>query len=310
VKKYLKVFIFFLLTLIMCSFWLPAAAQTPTPIAIDNLQISFLTENDHENMWVVYTIELAPTVSLPDEMSLTLPIDTQILDVTNQIQENQFVSLAVEETITGGYKELNFSPAAHSIQVAYTDPNLSIQDNQRSFDFQWQSKYPVKTLMVYIRQPSSASQITTSPVLSPRIDQVEGFMYYTGEFSPVPAKVPFNLTLMYNIHSDDQVDNTPVVRAAAPIDDTTPGKTPSPMSVVIWLIIVAMAAVILLGIYYWWFQSRETDESERVVKGVGILNPEKQAVFCHECGMHARFRDHFCSNCGTELRKSSKYLDY
>jgi hypothetical protein len=310
VKKYLKVFIFFLLTLIMCSFWLPAAAQTPDSITIENLQISFLPENEHAKMWVVYTIELAPSVSLPDEMSLTLPIDAEILYVTNQIQENQFVSLAVEESVTGGYKELTFSPAAPSIQVAYIDPNLSIQEKQRTFDYQWQSKYPVENLMIYIRQPSNASQISATPDLSPRIDEVEGFVYYTGEFSPVPAAMPFNLSLMYSIQSNAQFDSTPIVRAAAPIDETTPGKTPTPMSVVIWLIIVAMAVVILLGIYYWWFQSRETDESERVVQGVGILNPEKQAVFCHECGMHARSGEHFCSNCGTELRKSSQYLDY
>ncbi len=294
----------------MCSFRLPAAAQTPTSITIESLQISFLPENDHTEMWVVYTIEMTRAASLPEKISLTLPMDAQKLSVTNQIQENQFESIAFEEITTGGYKEISFSPAAPLIQVTYADPGISQQDSQRSFDYQWQSKYPVETLMIYIRQPSNAGQISTSPVLSPRIDEVEGFIYYTGEFSPVLAEVPFNLSMIYDIQSNDLGDGTPVVRAAAQIDDTTPGKTPAPMSVVIWLIIAAMAMVILLGIYYWWFQSRETDESERVVQGVGILNPEKQAVFCHECGMRAGSGDHFCRNCGTELRKSLHYLDY
>jgi ribosomal protein L37E len=45
-----------------------------------------------------------------------------------------------------------------------------------------------------------------------------------------------------------------------------------------------------------------TRKTGRIVQGVGIMNPEKQAVFCHECGNRSKVGDHYCRNCGTELR--------
>lgn len=108
------------------------------------------------------------------------------------------------------------------------------------------------------------------------------------------------------INTIEQQDVVWQVEAAEPIDESTPGRAPSPLSVVIWLLVAALAVLILLGIYYWWFQGKTSDEPVRSVPGVGILNPEKQAVFCHECGMRSRPGDYYCSNCGTELRRLSR----
>jgi hypothetical protein len=93
------------------------------------------------------------------------------------------------------------------------------------------------------------------------------------------------------------------VYAAEEINDSTRGRTASPLSVVIWLAAVALAVTILVGLYYWWFRRRAADQPTLPVRGVGIDNPEKQAIFCHECGSRSRSGDTYCRNCGTELRR-------
>ncbi len=97
------------------------------------------------------------------------------------------------------------------------------------------------------------------------------------------------------------------VEAADPVDETTPGRSPSPLSVIMWLVTVAVAILILVGLYYWWFQVDLRDKRERFVQGAGIMNPEKQVVYCHECGKRSRIGDSYCSNCGTELRKPTRF---
>ena len=75
------------------------------------------------------------------------------------------------------------------------------------------------------------------------------------------------------------------------------------MSVAFWLLAVAFAMLIMVGLYYWWFRVNISHKGERVAQGIGITNPEKQAVFCHECGMRSKAGDSYCRNCGTELRE-------
>ncbi|MDY6873337.1 MAG: hypothetical protein SVR81_05135 [Chloroflexota bacterium] len=91
------------------------------------------------------------------------------------------------------------------------------------------------------------------------------------------------------------------VRGSEKIDEFTIDRTASPLSVVLCLAGVALAVTILVGLYYWWFRRRSVEHHTRPVRGVGIDNPEAQAIFSHECGSRSRAGDSFCRNCGTEL---------
>jgi len=90
------------------------------------------------------------------------------------------------------------------------------------------------------------------------------------------------------------------------ITEDTPGRPPSPVKLLIWFLVVAVSMITLVGIFYLWFQKNKKDRRERVYQGIGIVNPESQIVFCHECGKRSRPNDKFCSNCGTELRETPR----
>jgi hypothetical protein len=132
--------------------------------------------------------------------------------------------------------------------------------------------------------------------------------YYTQDVGTIPAGELFTLNLMYTKDTANLAYPVLEVEPAEPINNTTPGRTPSPMSVVLWLLTVAIAVLLLVSLYYWWFKANMMEKQEGMVQGVGILNPEKQAVYCHECGMRSRPADSYCSNCGTELRRPPKNI--
>jgi hypothetical protein len=97
-----------------------------------------------------------------------------------------------------------------------------------------------------------------------------------------------------------------VIEPRDPVTNNAPGRSPSPESVLRWLSIVAISVFVAIGLTYVSIR-KKSKQQDRTVQGVGILNPEKQAVYCHECGQHANPGDNYCRNCGTELRKPTDF---
>jgi len=112
---------------------------------------------------------------------------------------------------------------------------------------------------------------------------------------------------MYTKNTSNPAYPALAVEPAVDVDEITPGKTPSPLSVVLWLLSFAVAVLLLVGVYFLWFHHKTREGQAHLVDGVGIRNPEKQMIFCHECGKRSSPGDIFCSNCGTELRRPSTF---
>jgi hypothetical protein len=280
-------------------------AQTQPDIQLESVSLQLLPEFDQPSVYVIYEINLAETLPLPETLLIEVPPEAQILNVLNFTTQGRPVELSYEESQMGFWKDLRFSPAYPRIRIAYQDPNLIRQDSERLYTHQWLSIYPVKTLSVMIRQPQGASEIVSQPALNALADLLEGYQYYSADFGPIPAGELFTLTLSYT--KDTGAFPALSVAPAVPIDDTAQGRTPSPVSVILWLLLASVAIMIIVTLYHLWVRANLADKRERIVQGVGILNPEKQIYFCHECGMRSRLGDSYCSNCGTELRKPTPF---
>jgi hypothetical protein len=61
--------------------------------------------------------------------------------------------------------------------------------------------------------------------------------------------------------------------------------------------------LLLIGLYYVRFRKKKS--LQKTVGGPDgvVINPDKQAVFCHECGSRSRPGDSYCRSCGTELHR-------
>ena len=283
----------------------PGHAQTQPDVQLESVSLQVLPEFDRPSVYVIYEIKLGETLSLPVELLIEIPAEAQILNVLNLTPQGRPVELTYKESQIGFWKDLRFSPAYPHIRIAYQDPNLVRQENERLYELQWLSIYPVNALSVMVRRPLGASEIVSQPALSALDDLLEGYQYYSADFGPVPAGELFTLTLSYT--KETGAFPALPVAPAVPIDDSAQGRTPSPVSVILWLLLASVSIVIIVALYHLWVQASLADTRERVVQGVGILNPEKRIYFCHECGMRSRLGDSYCSNCGTELRKPTPF---
>ena len=300
--------LFFLLatiTLLTGLCWQSGDAQSQ--LLLTSVEVNLLPEIDRPSIFVIYDIYLEKNTSLPIEMTFQFPADADIISLSNILEDEGIIALDSEETTTNNLKKIRFTTTTHTIRIEYYDPNLVGQGNHRTFNYQWLSDYPVESLSIVVQPPIGASEIESEPALEKILSGEAGIEYYLTNAGSVPAGETYSLVLMYTETTTSAAYPVSVIEPATPINETTLGRTPSPLSVVLWLLTVAVAVSILVGLYYWWFQGKISDKRDRIVQGVGITNPEKQVVFCHECGKRSRMGDKYCSNCGTELRKPTLF---
>jgi hypothetical protein len=287
--------------------WQSGHAQTQPDINLDSVTIHLLPEYIHPTVLVIYEIYLDETIPLPQKLTVEVPADVEVLSVINITTDDRPIELEYQKSPIGMWKNLQFNAATHHIRIEYQDPNLVRQGDQRMYEFRWLSLYPVSVFSVSVRQPLGASEIQSLPALNKLEDPLNDLTEYSAVFGAFPAGELFTLMFSYTKNPSDLAFPALPVEPASPINGNAPGRTPSPTSVILWLLIASVAVIIVVGLYFWRFLINLSDERERVVQGVGIMNPEKQVFFCHECGMRSRAGGRYCNNCGSELRKISQF---
>ncbi len=298
------IFRFFLSILILTGLlWQSGIVQGQPPRQLTSVQVGLFPEYDRPAVLVILDIELSDGASPPQTLSFQVPIDAESLNVTRQTTDGERTTLSYEISETGEWKDVQFATDARSIRIEYYDLNLIQEEDRRSYQYQWLSDYPTESLTLTVRQPFGAGEIHADPPLSGGETGPDDATYFSRKEGAIPEGERFTLDVMYIKDTSNLAYPALEVEPAEPVNDATPGRTPSPLSVIMWLLTVAVAVMLLVGLYYYWFKTNVMDKRERTVQGVGIMNPEKQAVFCHECGMRSRAGDSYCSNCGTELRR-------
>jgi len=292
--------------LFLTSFlWQPACAQNETHF--EKLEVSLSPDVDQSTVTVNLDIKLAEDTPLPKTLSIQIPVNAQLQSIANQLEDGALSPAENVITTTDSWQDVELTASSLAFQINYIDPNLTKEDGRWIFDFEWLSIYTLDSLYIMVQQPSDISSISAVPSLIKLSDETTGTAYYSGEMGSIDAGESWSLSLIYTKAACSVVDSPMEIVPAMPIDETTAGRTASPLSVVMWLLAVAVAVLIMVGLYYWRFRSNISKKHNRIVKGVEIMNPEKQVVFCHECGMLSQTGDGYCRNCGTQLHKVGKY---
>lgn len=281
--------------------------QGQSQIRMSRVDVSLLPEFNLPSVLVITEIQLESETSLPNELILQIPADSEILTISNLEADGHFSTLNIEENVIGNWKDVNFTATTPTIRIEYYDPSLVRQGDQRAYEYRWLSSYPADSFSLSLRRPSGASDIISDPPMEKSLDDIAEYEFYAFDAGAIPAGEIFAISIRYTKSASNLAYPAMEVEPAVPVNEATPGRAPSPMSVVMWLLTVAVAVLIMLVIYYGWFRANVINKNERMVQGVGIMNPEKQVVFCHECGKRSRPGDTYCSNCGTELRKPTQF---
>lgn len=254
-------------------------------------------------MTVYYEMDLLADVALPQHLSLRIPANTDVLALSNTINDETGEPLTWEVIPDGEWQYLQFTTESVDIRLVVYDPGIVKQGQLRSYEFEWLSAYPVHALTFMLQIPYCAGALVTDPQMSRADTSSQNCACYVLEAGQVEAEEPFLLAIQYEKDLSNPDYPALSVHAAEEVNDFTRGRTASPLSVVIWLGAVALAMIILVGLYYWWFRRQMIPQQARPSRGAVIDHPEKQAIFCHECGSRSRPGDTFCRNCGTELRR-------
>jgi hypothetical protein len=282
-------------------------AQSQGSIQFKSVTVSLYPEFHQSSVYVTSELVLADNLLLPQTLTLQIPAEIDDFIVT-YLDEDGFIA-SPDLTVTRDlhWKYIRFLSPSPTIRVEYHDLRLAQEGNSRSFDFEWLSSYPVFTFTIQVFQPEGISQFESNRTLESTHQENSNLIMSSLDQRPLPAETLFELSFSY-LSSGDITYPNQQVEVREEISNSTQGRVPQPISLVFWLSSIALSILILVVSYFIWVKRRTSQQRGRIVQGVGLMNPEKMAVFCHECGMRSSPGDSYCSNCGTELRKPTTFI--
>lgn len=284
-----------------------AESQSQGNVQFESVQVSLYPEFHQSSVFVTSELILADNLNLPQTLTLQIPAQIDDFIVTYLDEDSFFVSPDLMVTRDLHWKYIRLLSPSPTIRFEYDDPNLGQEGNKMSFDFEWISSYPVSKFTIQVFQPEGISQFEANRTLESTHLENSNLIMSTFDQRPLPAETLFELSFSY-LSSGDITYPNQQVEAKEEISTKTQGRVPQPINLVFWLSSIALSILILVVSYFIWVKRRTSQQRGRIVQGVGIMNPEKMAVFCHECGMRSSPGDSYCSNCGTELRKPTTFL--
>lgn len=307
-KHFRNIGIFIVITILLGITFHSVYAQIQPDIKIDTATVSLLPEYNQPTVLVVYEIILDEATSLPQTLIFEVPADAKVLSVINFTQDNRPYELSFNESYFGHWKEVRFTATSHNIHIEYQDPNLIRSQDQRTYEFRWLSAYPVSTLVINVHRPLGASNIYSQPPFEVMSSGLENISTLSSNFGKIEAGELFSLSISYHKDPGDLGYPALSVSPVKPIEENITGKTLSPIFVILWMLLFSVAIVTIVGFYFFRFKIKEeNNEFDQIGLGEVIINPEKQTLFCTECGIRIKAGDNYCSNCGTELRKLTPF---
>lgn len=302
-NKKLLLFFCTILSLLAILGWNPGLVSAQSDNGLEWINVTVWPEYEKASGLVSYEVQLSDSLDFPQEVAFAISAECEVQNVSIIRADEELLPISWHIHEDGIWQEVNFAAVSPVALVECIQPHVIVEDTYREFSFAWKALSNVDLFSITVYQPYGASELTVVPSLS-RVEELgDGRRVYSSDFGSLRLNDEISLEIQYE--KDITNPNYPAlsVSSASPLDGTISGHAASSLSVVIWLIAVAAVVMILVAIYYWWISRRMKLKKAHVVRGVGILNPEKQVVFCHECGSRSKAGDIYCRSCGTELRR-------
>ena len=197
-----------------------------------------------------------------------------------------------------------------------------MDQNTRSFNYNWAGDYAVDSFSIQVQQPIGATNMQLTPNLGSGLPGEGGLTYYNAMIGQVPAGTEFTLDIHYQ-KTDSQLSIEKLqVNPSQPLDTNTAGRVSLQQ---ILPYIIGAFGVLLVGGGAWWLWlsrqpkwSRVPENRKRHAMGptpqtdtnhssrgseAAVKPANDQSIYCHQCGRRAAAGDLFCRTCGTPLRK-------
>lgn len=277
---------------------LPAFAQNPVA-AIEWLDVDIWPDYDKASVLVLLTGRLPESTRFPASVTLPFPESAQLNAVARIDQRD------------GRMKDDIFSAPDSSGSMTFITPDpgfrveyylpYAVNNNQRTFEFTWQSAIPVRNFQLKVQRPVFAATLDTEPAAANIARSVDGFTYHAFPARQVPADQAFSLHVSYTMTSD-QLSATRLPSADASLQNPATSGTPASTFGMNWALVAVIAGgLLILAALIWQLASRRSSSNSRMSAEAEVEKKPSRAKFCRNCGEAVDEGDRFCSGCGTEL---------
>lgn len=301
---------YFLLLMLLVSTCLviPQVSVGQSELFIDALEVDIWPEYDQPGVLVIFHITLSADITLPIDMSLSIPTEAGDPNAVAVRDANGgLYSIIYKREVNGEYSNITFSPTIPEIQVEYYDPRLRIEESKRHYEFAWLGDYAINALTIEVQQPVGATELQIAPELGNGEIRDDGLTYYTSQAGSLPKGQTFEVIVDYKKETSSLSAESLEVKPSAPVSTITP-VTRNFMTVLPW-ILGTLGVLLIFGGAIWWYwksgigrgKTKTPRRRRRLVIDQGKDMP-KDHVYCHHCGKRATPGDKFCRTCGTRLR--------
>ncbi len=311
----IRIFTVLSLLFVLAGYFGPAPVAAQQAVRLADLQIEIWPEFDRPEALVIYRGALAAQAGqLPVQIAMRIPARVGEPNAVALRQAGTLVDAPYTREVAGEWAVIRFSADEIEFQLEYYDPGLLKDGVQRQMTYAWPGDLGAENLRVVVQQPPGATNLQLEPAASSSQPGPDGLMYHTSELGPVDAGRNFEIQIGYQKADDRLTVDLFAQSAQDPV--LQPESAPAEISgqrgdtLLLWTAALAALAVLAVGGYWLWSTGRLRGAPSRRASGKkrtrkarppGRARPD---VFCHQCGQQAQPGDHFCRNCGTELRKS------
>jgi hypothetical protein len=284
-KRHINLFLIFFIVIPITT----AYAQN-TAKSLDSLVIDLWPDYDRTSVLFLLTGSLPADTKLPANVTLPFP------------EKAQLNAIARIDSRDGNMKDDILSSPAPG-EISFITPNLrfrleyylpyTLNNLQRSFDFNWLAGIPVDNFQLNIQQPRSANSLITKPSAENISTREDGFVYHTFPTRTVPAGQPVFVHVNYKMTSAQ----LSAERQTPQIPDKQTTET-SAGSSINWVFV--FGGLIVLAALVWQIASRRPSAKIRKSSDVRV-EFQPQNKFCQKCDMQVDEDDKFCGYCGSSL---------
>ena len=290
----------FSLLVVLLIFPSYAGAQGETKLEAINIELR--SEYDQPSMLVIYGFTLSQGTSLPAEVTLRFPKESNLFAVAVEQNGEWFKKDYTLPAEQGDWQTITIRAETYEPhRIEYYQP--LIQDgNKRQFKFQWFGDYYVKKFTVNLMIPGDSTDLVTSHALEETATTSDGLLT-TGTVTKHDLKMmnSFQFAVEYQRTSTALVERaTAPVMPVASVDENTPGRVSiTNLPLIIGGFGLALICIALLS---YWRSTQSTESQPRKQRLPKRETVEERQAYCHECGTRAHAGDRFCRTCGSRLR--------
>lgn len=265
---------------------------------IDSLDIDIWPDYDRESVLVLLTGTLPGDTQFPASVTLPLP-EAALLNAVARIdiKDGNMKDDILSSPSPGG--ALTFITPDLRFRVEYYLP-YTVNENQRSFDYQWLASVSVTNFQLRVQRPLSAITLKTEPATINVVRGGDGFDYHAFPTRAVPAGQSFSLRVDYQM-TTAQLSAAMLPPPKTNAQTPTLPATPSTGSGINWALVAVVAAgfIIIVNLIWQIFFRRPSSNTRKHVDS--RAEKQTQAKFCRDCGEPINEDNRFCSGCGSEL---------